>query len=45
VLGCARFNFKHPVVNNCLILEANEFPFRGAILLENPDPKQLVKYK
>ncbi|MFV2061782.1 MAG: hypothetical protein ACC653_13940 [Gammaproteobacteria bacterium] len=43
VLGCARFNFDHPVVNNCLIFEANEFPFRGAILLENPQANSQVK--
>jgi len=36
VLACARFDFNHPTVKNCLICEANEFPFRGAILVENP---------
>ncbi len=36
VLACARFNFNYPVVNNCLVCETNEFPFRGVILLENP---------
>jgi 3-oxoacyl-[acyl-carrier-protein] synthase-1 len=43
VVACARFNFDHPVVNNCLICEANEFPFRGAILLENPVANSPVK--
>jgi 3-oxoacyl-[acyl-carrier-protein] synthase-1 len=42
VLGCARFDFNYPQVKNCLIMEANEFLHRGAILLENPtiDPQQ-----
>ncbi|MFV2058278.1 MAG: hypothetical protein ACC707_17570 [Thiohalomonadales bacterium] len=36
VLAGARFDFNYPVVKNCLICEANEFLFRGAILLQNP---------
>jgi hypothetical protein len=43
VLACARFNFDHPMVNNCLIFEANEFPFRGAIFLENPQAESPAK--
>jgi len=43
VLACARFNFNHPAINNCLICEANEFPFRGAIFLENPLVESPVK--
>ncbi len=39
ILACARFEFNYPMVKNCLVCEANEFPFRGAILVENPQPK------
>jgi len=36
ILGCARFDFTYPSVENCLICDASEFLFRGAILLSNP---------
>ncbi|VAW98083.1 hypothetical protein MNBD_GAMMA22-1166 [hydrothermal vent metagenome] len=37
VLACARFDFQYPSVNNCLVFEANDNPFRGAIFLDNPN--------
>ncbi len=36
VLACARFDFNYPVVNNCLVFEVNDYPFRGAVFLDNP---------
>jgi len=43
VLACGRFDFNYPMVKNCLICEANEFPFRGAIVLENPQAQSNTK--
>lgn len=40
VLACARFDFNFPSVKNCLVFEANDYPFRGVIMLENPQAEQ-----
>ncbi len=36
IIACARFEFNYPEVSNCVVCEANDFPFRSAILLLNP---------
>jgi len=40
ILACARFEFNYPQVSNCVVCEANDFPFRSAVLLVNPKSKQ-----
>jgi len=45
ILACARFEFNYPNVNNCLINEANDYPFRSAIVLLNPKGKDMQQSK
>jgi len=34
-LACARFDFNHPKIKNCMVCESNEFTHRGAVLVTN----------
>ncbi|OOG27883.1 hypothetical protein B1C78_02630 [Thioalkalivibrio denitrificans] len=39
-LACARLEFEHPVVDNCMATEAGGSPQRGAVLLRRPHGAQ-----
>ena len=36
IVAIGRFGFRYPPVSHCLVVEAGEAPWRGALVLTNP---------